>query len=507
MNVNAMQKKHYGFLFIIIACLYAVKLFLILYHFHFEVADNDQALFWVACHDFSEGAFHTPFIYGTSYGSMLESLLAIPFYKSGIPLYYALPVSNGFWFFISVILLARQLDKKFTRRQTGLIFLLLFCFLDTEFYAITFAAKGHMAGIFTALIAIHLLLSNHKTYLLIIAGFLLGLALQLNPNSLFLVLASLLFVENKKAFIPLILGGIISLVYSLYTNWFLKHVDPIDLQDHLHKQWTIELSFKDFLSHLQDIDSYLSHVTPVLSMMCWVSFLIPIFALLVFLKQKNWHNAAFTSIYFLIFLFSFGVNKISDGVADELFSYSRFYLSVAFCNTILICFILQGFKPIRFHWLIYIAPIIVLINLRLTVLSANQISDHAGRWTMSVKKIFISDFKTNKNILLKKLKSTKQENPQVLVADYPLYTELLYLSTIDLKDVTIYYHCNKKFYWRRNLFDNGQNYDLLACIMFKELQELKRKEYSSNYTDEQLIPYFLFRNVRQPESQILNTLQ
>ena len=55
-------------------------------------ADDDQALMWYGTVHFAHGHFPEPCFFGQNYGSMLESLLAVPLYYLKCPLNYALPL-------------------------------------------------------------------------------------------------------------------------------------------------------------------------------------------------------------------------------------------------------------------------------------------------------------------------------------------------------------------------------------------------------------------------------
>ena len=66
----------------------------ILFKYSFYYVDDDQALMWYGTVSFAHFDFHEPCFFGQSYGSMIESLLAVPFYFLHIPLKVALPVST-----------------------------------------------------------------------------------------------------------------------------------------------------------------------------------------------------------------------------------------------------------------------------------------------------------------------------------------------------------------------------------------------------------------------------
>src|SRR5580658_3392143 len=64
----------------------------ILCRFGFQFTDNDQVVFWMGTRDYAHLVFHEPCLYGQNYNFMLESLLAAPFFRLGIPCQYLLPM-------------------------------------------------------------------------------------------------------------------------------------------------------------------------------------------------------------------------------------------------------------------------------------------------------------------------------------------------------------------------------------------------------------------------------
>ena len=187
------------YFFFFVVALLATRLIIVVTHFNFVLTDNDQVLFWYGCYNFSKGIFYTPFIYGCDYGSMLESFIAVPFYKMGMPLFYALPFSNVFWTFLLTIILGYNLNTLYPKHQLGSLFIAIFSLLPADCYAILFAAKGHLAGILLALMAMILVTKFTTKPLLIFSGLLAGLAFQLNPNSVFLILLLFLFIMEKMS--------------------------------------------------------------------------------------------------------------------------------------------------------------------------------------------------------------------------------------------------------------------------------------------------------------------
>lgn len=497
------NKKYTDYLFIAASVILAARLSLILIHFHFKVSDNDQALFWLGCHNFSKGLFYTPFIYGCSYGSMLECLLAVPFYLFGLPLYYALPLSNCFWFFVLILLLARQVDRRFEGKAAGVILISLLSLTHSDYFILLFAAKGHAAGIFTAMSGLILLMFNGK-YLQITAGILLGLSIQLNPNALFLLILSPLVsgTDFKNLLLPAT-GALISLAYWYFTGRFLAQNDSV----YLHRQWGIDFTFADLQNNFHNIDKYLNPVTPVFSKLGFLSLLFPLLLLFFLPADKRKIKQFSCSLYFIILLLSFGINKITDGTNDVLFHFSRFYLSLAICSAIIISVILLRFKNWRLYNLIPVLLfMMMLINTFNSVKSAQKTALNCGT-TMSVEKAEIDNVKINLQALKQITAANKGQNKQIIVCDYPLYTELLLLETCKTDSLIIRYHNQEKFYWKQREILSENTYDVIICLQFDKLLDSRKREYSAYFHDSKPIPYFHFSNVKNADQLITTILR
>ncbi len=498
-NLNGQLLRNIIFLATLILLTFRVAI--ILKHFNFLVTDNDQALFWYACDNFSQGHFYTPFIYGCNYGSMLESLLAVPFYKAGIPIYYALPLSNAFWVLGLVSLLALSLNKKYKSGYSGTLFLIVFALLPTEFFAILFAAKGHLAGIIVSLISFILVLNANSKLTMILVGLLAGLAFQLNPNSLFLLFFVGFFVESVKDALYCTFGVLISGLYIVITSYYSTILDS----EFLHKQWQIEFSLSELGNNLSYIDKYLNSVTPFDHAKGYISLVILLIFVVTLFTKKMWIKGFWMLLTLLFVVFSFGVNKVSDGSADVLFHYSRFFLALAFCSSITFSLILTYFNLSK--WYGYIASsgiAFILMFIYSTTAEANQLTDYSGT-TYSVRKSLIKDLKKNCDWMIKILNEKKDNRTQIVYNDVVFYSENLYLSTLHLPMVKCCFEKYKSFYWLDQELrkDKGLN-DVYFVINFDKTMERKRKEYPQFLYLDTFSSYFLVQNVRNPVPYIEN---
>src|SRR5580658_11307929 len=118
---------------------------LLLVRFGFQYTDNDQVVFWMGARDYAHGVFHEPCLYGQNYNYMLESFLAAPFFRLGIPCWYLLPVVT------SALALAPFLALAFCFLKRDLlaacVFLALPILLPPQFGMLTTMSRGFVTGL------------------------------------------------------------------------------------------------------------------------------------------------------------------------------------------------------------------------------------------------------------------------------------------------------------------------------------------------------------------------
>lgn len=499
MKTDNLAKNFLKYFFFFVCALLAIRLLIVVTHFNFVLTDNDQVLFWYGCHNFSRGIFYTPFIYGCDYGSMFESFIAVPFYKMGMPLYYALPFSNVFWTFLLCIILGYQLNKIYPKHQLGALFILIFSLLPTDCYAILFAAKGHLAGILLALAAMILVVKYTTKPFLIFSGVLAGLAFQLNPNSVFLILLIFLFVPNIKNALLILIGTVGSLFYSLITSHYSQILDS----EFLHKQWKLTFKMSFLLEHVDYMDKYLNNVTPLFSKLGFLSLLLPVILAIMLFTKKDWIKGSIILLFAVMLFMSFGFSKVSDGSVDVFFHYCRFYLALAFCNALIIPFLIMQL-PVNNYYNILLAAIFC-ISVFFTIKTSSKASYLANRpgETYAVERKFVADIVDHTNWMKQKLEEAKQKNPIIIATDYVFFSENLFLSTMKLPNVTCCFENYKKFYWLAEIMENKKNaYDIFIILSFKDRLERKINECPQYLHQDKVTPYFVVRNVRQPATFI-----
>ena len=91
------HKRRSLFVFILLLALIVLNRILI-FNSANQYVDSDQPFQWQGTKDYSEGKFYEPRFYGQNYNTFLEALVAVPFYKAGLPVYKAVPLATHFLF-------------------------------------------------------------------------------------------------------------------------------------------------------------------------------------------------------------------------------------------------------------------------------------------------------------------------------------------------------------------------------------------------------------------------
>lgn len=140
--MNRKKEKKIFILFTVIIMSYRIY---ILFRYGRYYIDDDQALMWYGTAVFGHFLFPEPMFFGQAYGSMFESLIAVPFYWLHIPLYYAVPLATiligGFPFFYLGI---KALKKG--RMDISYFILFLFLAMSLEWDILTSIPRSFISG-------------------------------------------------------------------------------------------------------------------------------------------------------------------------------------------------------------------------------------------------------------------------------------------------------------------------------------------------------------------------
>lgn len=297
--------------------------------FGFVYSDADQVMMWIGSSDFHNLEFYEPAYYGQNYNTMLEALLAAPFFKYAAP-YYILPIVTSIlailpYFILSIVYYHKQLKVQ------ALFALAMPLLLPLENDFITTMPRGFVTGLFFAANACVFIYYPNNKWRFFLFSFLSLTALALNPNAVLLLLPCglLLLAENYKNklfYIHSIIGALLGAIYPFYMSYFYTHHPNYVV----HELWHIRFLFDNLMVGLSDLNTFFGNVTPLF----WGQyiFLILLFIIIPIIfkiqKQQVWFIISIITV--ISTMLTFGIGKIYDGDGSIFLPHSRMYLAVPF---------------------------------------------------------------------------------------------------------------------------------------------------------------------------------
>lgn len=193
MHIRKFDVKPETIFFLVLTIIIIGYRFWILKKFGFKYTDSDQSIMWLGTKNYSQGLFHEPRFYGQAYNSMLESLLAVPLFKLGLPLHIALPTITTlltlFPFFVISILTYLKRSK-----VTGILILTIPLLLPIEYDFMTSISRGFVTGLAITSIALFSIFWSKSNISFIILGLLTIIGYSTSANSILLSLPCLFFL-------------------------------------------------------------------------------------------------------------------------------------------------------------------------------------------------------------------------------------------------------------------------------------------------------------------------
>jgi hypothetical protein len=300
--------------------------FILLWRFGFQFTDNDQVVVWLGAKDYSHGVFHEPCFYGQNYNYMLESFLAAPFLRLGLPCWRLLPLVT------SALALAPYLALAFCFLRRDLlvacVFVALPLLLPPQFGMLTTMPRGFVTGLcFLALFPLIDRLASWRMRFLA-AGLAGGLALVINPNAAPAVAALVLLMLLrgplwKEGWVYPLLGALPVLILNyLVSIYYTSH--PA-----IHELHPGMMVFQPglLLDGLRHLDRHFAWLCPV----CWShgSFVLVLLVGLavVLAGWRRWPEAGALLAGTAILVAALGFPKIHDGNESVGYAYSRMFLA------------------------------------------------------------------------------------------------------------------------------------------------------------------------------------
>jgi hypothetical protein len=311
--------------FLALALLVAVRVQVYL-EINLVLIDSDQPFMWQGLRDYAEGRFYEPRYYAQNYNSFLEALIAVPFFKAGMPVYYALPLATHLLFlfpfvFLAVFLFIRQ------QRVQGLLVLLILLAMNSGYDVLSSIPRGFIGGLACCGLLIVSVINPGKKNLSL-NGILIALGWYINPNCIFAIIPfAVLLAASKipgRQFLYLIIPLIGSFIgfYFLFDYFYRIHPDYI--------MYGIEqkLSLKAFINSLLHIGERLYHISPFREGNIFLTALFLLGPLILLWPYKRLFAAHVCLLAAMVL--SLFHDKAGDGSLWPFYSFSRLFIAVPF---------------------------------------------------------------------------------------------------------------------------------------------------------------------------------
>lgn len=313
-------------LFLLFAGLVAFQT-LVYFEYNLKWIDTDQFFMWTGVYDFAAGHFYEPRYYGQNYNTFLEALVAVPFYKMGLPVYQALPLATNLLFlfpiFTSVVILYRA-----GKIWHALTFLCIILCMNSAYFLLNSLPRGFVTGLFFCSFFLKSFLNpNHKGWLVsnTAAGV---LAYFVNPNSLVLTvpLLTYLFFMNFRHRWYYWWTGAAALLFLPF-DYFFNHFYRLH-PDYIKTELIMDFGLRYLSENLTDLSRAFAQITPFTEQkVIWLVSLTGLITAGLILQKRKQLVLAFCSL--LIFLLvSMTLGKTRDGGVWVYLPFSRMYLGI-----------------------------------------------------------------------------------------------------------------------------------------------------------------------------------
>lgn len=317
-----------------------------------QFVDSDQPFMWQATKDFSEGKFYEPRFYGQDYNTFLEALVAVPFFKAGMPVYKAVPLATHLLFLFPLLFSLIYIYRKVGKRQ-AIGGASLFLCLTISFDILTSAPRGFVTGIFFTSFFIITFHRPKDLSMLLLNGIFLCIGYFINPN-IALAGAPLMFyalLHNYRRPGFYLVCGIMLLsflpLYYVFDAFYDKH------PEYIVYGLVNAFSPEYFLQNIQNLDQCFAHIgffTDNTS----IYLLLAMAAMLAATWAAGPKLFSTWVIFLVILLIAFFAGKTREGTLWPFYSYSRMYLAM----------------PFVFLWILSLLPFRSSTILTIMVLSA-----------------------------------------------------------------------------------------------------------------------------------------
>lgn len=286
----------------------------ILFKYSFYYVDDDQALMWYGTVSFAHFDFHEPCFFGQSYGSMIESLLAVPFYFLHIPLKVALPVSTLIFTTLPFLYLSiKSLENN--RMVAAYIILFVYAAMSYDWDVLTSIPRAFVGGFIFGVIGGVLINEEGKWYKYLIASYCIYLGCIITNTVVAIAgmsyLAMVLYNKIDKDFIKKRFPGLIAgNVLGFITGYFIKMFYVNNPDYNLHPAYNAAVSLDVLRKNIADFNEIAGWFTPFSIGLIWIIVMIVIVWICIY--RGAFKSLIMTAFAFFGFIVILSLDKMKD---------------------------------------------------------------------------------------------------------------------------------------------------------------------------------------------------
>lgn len=304
-----------------------------------QYLDGDQALMWYGTAVFGHLKFPEPCFFGQAYGSMIESLIAVPLYWIRVPFQFALPAAT---IFLSIVPFFYLSYKAYRKGNIKISLLILLCYIamSWQWDILTSVPRALIGGFAFAVIGMEWLNMEDSGIKAFFGALLAYSGYIMTSSSIAIIgigmLGFCLWIKKRKRNVLPAAGGFICgvLLQKLVKAFYLKNADYA-----LHPEWEMQFEVKTLISNLKNIYNICAGFSPFWKLGGCV-FIVAVLGSFILFVVKRYYKAgillaaAVSGITLML-----GLNKMNDYMEGSLlFGQLRMLLVVPYIIILILYF-------------------------------------------------------------------------------------------------------------------------------------------------------------------------
>ena len=293
----------------------------LLVEYGIKYADDDQSLMWYGTAMFAHGKIPEPCFLGQSYGAMLESLLAVPFYWLRIPLNIALPLATVILSTLPIILMIIMCKKELSIVLITCSFLMMSYAVDV----LLIVPRSLVGGICITTLACVCMAETNNLWIRSILAIAACIGVVITNSAAIILVGGgggYLFLRERlsRNIIPFAVGGLLSGGYYVFIQWFYNKNPDFNL----HSGMSISYDFHQLKGAG---DAILALVNDLMVFSSWkIAAVLILISIVYGIFNKRWDYLLPEAIGIIGCVALMGLPKVNDYAEGVLFSKLRMFL-------------------------------------------------------------------------------------------------------------------------------------------------------------------------------------